>query len=786
MRVTDTLALAADVVVVKIADLPSRVREELGDDGAFAVTRARGRSPSVLVDEAAGRLLGEFREPSTIVASVLRYSAAHGLDPEQVLTDAYPTLRRFMNGGYLVTDGVGQASDDDVAFAPGEAVAGGVVARIVRVLEDTELYQLATSDGGVAALKVLRDRRHDGLAGAALHREASALRLIDGAVAPRLLGEGAAKGHPWLLTEWCAGTPLTTAAAALRRASSSDEDWLALSRRLVAAYVTLHGLGIVHGDVHPGNIIVTPTGDVCLLDFGLSVLPAQADSTAPPRGGVQAFLDPRHAEALTAGQPAPPATFASDQYSLGAVLYQTLTGASYTDIALDNATALRQIADDSPLPFTRRGRPAWPALEALLATALAKRPTERFSDTAALADALERIRPESSARAGTGRTALDVRLNEMLQLVRPGGDWFANGVPAAPYCSVAYGAAGIASALHRVATVRSDPELIVLADEWVRRAEREAGRVDAFTNDAITLSADRTGLISPFHQLSGVHTVQALIGHALGDVLSRQRALDAFVDASRHRCDSLDLTLGRAGTVLAAAILLETIGSAPYCDSRRVLDLGRRTLAEIWTSLDAMPPIGDPASLRYLGVAHGWAGLLLTTLRWQRVTREAAPTGLLDRLDQLADLARTDGLGASWPWLVEADGGGRAMAGWCNGSAGFVHLWTTAHAELGHQRWAALAERAAWSSYTSHMRLGQLCCGLAGQAYALLALYSHTGETRWRKLAGELASRAAVDPASTNGLNVASLHKGVVGVAVLAADLAAPEDAAMPVFGIAG
>ena len=126
------------------------------------------------------------------------------------------------------------------------------------------------------------------------------------------------------------------------------------------------------------------------------------------------------------------------------------------------------------------------------------------------------------------------------------------------------------------------------------------------------------------------------------------------------------------------------------------------------------------------------------------------------------------------------------MAGWCNGSAGFVHLWTTAHAHLGDQRWASLAERAAWSSYTAHARLGQLCCGLAGQAYSLLAIYAHTGETRWRDLAGELASRAAADHSITHGLSVASLHKGVVGVAVLAADLAAPEAAAMPLFGVGG
>lgn len=60
------------------------------------------------------------------------------------------------------------------------------------------------------------------------------------------------------------------------------------------------------------------------------------------------------------------------------------------------------------------------------------------------------------------------------------------------------------------------------------------------------------------------------------------------------------------------------------------------------------------------------------------------------------------------------------MPGWCKGSAGFVHLWTTAHALLGNGRWPTLAERAAWDMYTTSTPIAQLCCGLAGQVYALL------------------------------------------------------------------
>ena len=125
------------------------------------------------------------------------------------------------------------------------------------------------------------------------------------------------------------------------------------------------------------------------------------------------------------------------------------------------------------------------------------------------------------------------------------------------------------------------------------------------------------------------------------------------------------------------------------------------------------------------------------------------------------------------------------MSGWCHGSAGYVHLWTATHEALGDDRWATLAEQAAWNTYTSPGGVAQLCCGDAGQVYGLLALYRHSGERRWLTAAEELSTRAAASAgvARADTPVAASLHKGIAGIAVLAADLADPEAAAMPFFG---
>ena len=786
MAVTDPLVLSPDILIIRVSDLPAPVREEIGDEGAFALTRARARATSSLVDESVAALLGEFRSPSTIVDAVIRYSRRLGLDPERVLTESYATLRRCLVEGYLVAAGSEGAQIREICLAVGQRVAGGAVVRCLHVLEDTELYQLALDDGRLASLKVLRPTR-SAFGEGALQREREILRHLEGRVGPRLLDEGAIDGNPWLALEWCDGVLVTTAAAGLRRVHGKRE-LLRLCARVAGAYGELHELGVVHGDVHPGNVLVSPAGLVRLVDFGLARF-GSADRT--PRGGVQSFFDPQYVSALRDRTHPPPVSPLAEQYSVAALLYELLTGSPYLNFSIDPGELFRQIVEDAPLPFTRRAQAAWPEVEELLFQALAKEPSGRFSSTAELGRRLGAIVTSSPARpvgrtAGEG-TGLEPVLASVVARVRPGGAWFERGLPAPPFCSVAYGSAGVALALCRVGVLRGDAELVTIADEWAVRAAQDAESPNAFTSPELELTEDVTGRVTPYHRLSGVHAAQALVSHALNDVYTRQRALDAFVAESRQPCENLDVTLGRSGTLLGAAILLESVAGARYADVSGVLALGNDTVTDLWSQLDTMRPIPEEKRVTYLGVAHGWAGMLLATLRWCRIAKVPRPVGLEERLDELATLAQRVGLAVRWPWTNAHAGTGFTsfMPGWCNGSAGHVYLWTTAHAALGDERWLALAEQAAWDVYATPNRVAHLCCGLAGQAWALLDLYRHTGEPRWLTAATEMGTRAAtaLENPQPGTLIPGSLHKGDMGVAVLAADLAAPEAAAMPFFG---
>jgi hypothetical protein len=238
------------------------------------------------------------------------------------------------------------------------------------------------------------------------------------------------------------------------------------------------------------------------------------------------------------------------------------------------------------------------------------------------------------------------------------------------------------------------------------------------------------------------------------------------------------LTLGRSGSLLAAALLCEISGNLGEITAMR--ELGSQTMSGIWDELDAHPPIEASPFKTYSGMAHGWAGYLYAALRWCAASGDPLPRHLMERLHEYAAMKTLDGRGAIWPAVI-----GKPLyptfPGWCNGTAGQVFLFTLAHRLLGDEQWLHLAELAAWNNWEERRNPTTLCCGTAGRAYALLNLYRHTGASQWLSRARNLANHAAARAKETSrGTN--ALYQGELGVAVLIADLASPENARMPFF----
>jgi eukaryotic-like serine/threonine-protein kinase len=361
--------------------------------------------------------------------------------------------------------------------------------------------------------------------------------------------------------------------------------------------------------------------------------------------------------------------------------------------------------------------------------------------------------------------------DETIRRFAAGGELFERGLPYGPACSPHYGAAGIAYFLYRIAQVRRDPRLLDAAQVWSSRALRSEETPNAFWLDEWGIAPQGVGSLSMQHSAMGVAWVEALVKDALGNTEGVEAAVERFTATARSaRSTQVDLALGWAGVGLSAALLLGRIDLSEG-SAAAVTAAGRTACDRV---LDALE---EPAGrLTEPGMAHGYAGLLYALLRWSVVVGEPVPVAVRSRLNELAALGLRHHRGMSWP---VRPGVHEYWAGWCRGSAGFVHLWITAARVLMEQDYLELAEGAASDTWNCRDRdLSDVCCGLAGQAYALEGL-ANVLDGPWRHRARELADRAARAAPSPPAIRH-SLYRGDPGIALLLIELEDAGTTAMP------
>lgn len=301
------------------------------------------------------------------------------LDALRNLVDERPPDRRV--GPYQILDTLGEGAQGTVHLAFDERVDRYVALKVVRRLASDEARQRFRREAEIAA------------------------RLDHVGLCPVYDADLLDDGDAYLAMRFLEGAPLDGVLAAARRGEPSGQlslpprqpgeivEVVSVVERLAEALQVVHDAGIVHRDVKPGNVVLTPDRGPVLLDFGI----ARADTgfldlTQPGAiSGTPPYMAPEQVQGATMDGRV-------DVWALGVMLYELLAlkrpfeGKSQADL-------FDRIVHHEP-PRLRRVAPAVPPdLAAIVATAMEKDPSRRYRTARLFAEDLAAFRSGRTVRA---------------------------------------------------------------------------------------------------------------------------------------------------------------------------------------------------------------------------------------------------------------------------------------------------------------------------------------------------------------------------------------------------
>ena len=249
--------------------------------------------------------------------------------------------------------------------------------------------------GRTVAIKILKDE-YMGDPGflERFRAEARHAALVNHEGIASVFDYGEENGSAFLVMELVPGEALSTILE--RDGSLSTDKTLDIVAQTSAALQAAHAAGLVHRDIKPGNLLITPDGRVKITDFGIARIADQVPLTATGQvmGTVQ-YLSPEQAS----GHPASPAT---DIYSLGIVAYECLAGKRPFTGESQVAIAMAQINEQPPaLPATVAA-----PVQNLVMAMIAKKPEDRPGSAAAFARAATALRRGDVAAAAAAVPAV--------------------------------------------------------------------------------------------------------------------------------------------------------------------------------------------------------------------------------------------------------------------------------------------------------------------------------------------------------------------------------------------
>ena len=198
------------------------------------------------------------------------------------------------------------------------------------------------------------------------------------------VGEEADGRDPYIVLEYVPGEALNRMLARLKKIPLGQA--LQFAAEIAEALDYAHGQGVIHRDIKPGNILITPEGHPKIADFGIAKLNL-ANLTVPGKVlGTPAYMAPEQLSGEDVDG-------RSDLFSLGVILYAMVTGKS--PFAGDNATTVCfKAANHEPVPVSALDLNLPRELDVVIARAMAKKPANRYPRGREFAEAVIQLQAQ--------------------------------------------------------------------------------------------------------------------------------------------------------------------------------------------------------------------------------------------------------------------------------------------------------------------------------------------------------------------------------------------------------
>ena len=195
--------------------------------------------------------------------------------------------------------------------------------------------------------------------------------------------DGSNVAQPYIVMEYVAGRTLRDIIREGRKIL--PERALEITSGVLAALDYSHRAGIIHRDIKPGNVMLTPAGDVKVMDFGIARAMSDASSTMTQTAavvGTAQYLSPEQARGENVDS-------RSDVYSTGCLLYELLTGRPPFVGDSPVSVAYQHVREQAPPPSSL-DEELTPEIDAIVMKSLAKNVGDRYPSAAAMKADIDR------------------------------------------------------------------------------------------------------------------------------------------------------------------------------------------------------------------------------------------------------------------------------------------------------------------------------------------------------------------------------------------------------------